>query len=126
MAEPMPAAVVQAKAASAWRYKTQGRLMVSGTRAALMDLDAIERCLGHPVAFLLLAYLRSHHNAAHEFAVVPEALAAALGQSHNTIRKARDKLVQAGFLTLERSGGGGRMTGGGIPNIYRLSHAGVA
>ena len=98
--------------------------MVAGTRAAVMDLDAIDRCSGHPVAFLLLAYLRSHHSQSHLFAVVPEGGGPAqlLGQSHNTVRRARDKLMELGFLLLERPGGGiARATGGGIPNLYRLT-----
>jgi len=116
--------VASAKALSAWRYKVEGRLMVSGTRAALMDLDAITRCSGNPVAFMLLAYLRSHHDTEHLFAIVPAAVARILGQSHNTVRKARDRLIDAGYLTLERSGGGiSRATGSGITNLYRLTNA---
>jgi|GEM_PF-2487224 len=126
MAEPLPEVLARAKAASAWRYKAAGRLMHPGSRAALMDLDAIARCAGNPVAFPLLAYLRTHHSPEHLFAVVPEAVARILGQSHNTVRKARDKLIGAGYLALERSGGGmARATGYGITNLYRLTNAGA-
>lgn len=124
MGEPLPDAVALAKAAGAWKYKTEGRLMVGGSRAAVMGLDAITRLTGHSVAVHLLAYLRSHHALSHRFAIVPESVAPILGQSHNTLRKARETLVKSGFLILERRGGGTvGTTGRGIPNLYRFANA---
>jgi hypothetical protein len=120
MAEPLLASIATQKAAQAWKYKMEGKLMAAGTRSAVMDLHTIERCQGKPGPFFLLAYLRSHHSADHRFAIVPEAIAPAIGQSPTTVSKNRDWLVEAGLLALVRRGGG-HVDGRGIPNFYRLA-----
>lgn len=121
MVEPLTTTIAMQKVAQAWKYKMHGKLIVAGDRAAVMELHTINICQGRPGSFMLLAYLRSHHPAAHEFAIVPEAIALSIGLSPNTIRKDRDWLVAAGLLILIRRGGGRDATGGGIPSVYRLS-----
>ena len=120
MAAPLTANDVLEKAARAWRYKMEGTLMAAGDRAAVIGLADIARCREHPVAFWLLALLRSNHALGHIFAVAPEPMSKTCGHSHNTIRKARDWLVGEGLLTLIRRG---RPTGKGrgTPNQYRLA-----
>jgi len=121
MAEPLPVAVAQAKAASAWRYKIQGKLLAPGSKVALGSQDELLQCTAYPPAFVLLAYLRCNHAAGRaEFAVVPDAIANTLSQSPMTVRRARDWLLRVGLLTLvrpSRAVGRGKAT----PHLYSLA-----
>lgn len=124
MAEPLPDVVARAKAASAWRYKVEGRLLGQGARIALGTCDEVLLCASYPPAFTLLAYLRCNHaSSRREFAVPPNALGPILSQSPMTTRKARDWLIRAGFLILKRQGKPGA-GGQHSPNLYALGAPG--
>lgn len=116
--EPLPDAVAAAKAAQAWSYAQDGRLLVPGQRAAMMDRGVILALAGQPSAFHLLAYLRSQHPLGHVFAIVPEPVAATLGIGRNTVTRARDALLTADLLELVERGG--LFPTGRRPNLYRL------
>ena len=118
MAEPLSNAVASRKAAQAWRYKQEDRLMGAGSRVAILDQEVMSACRESPTAFYLLAYLKSEHPSSHVFAVVPEGIGAKLKMGHNTIRRGRDFLLEAGLLELVQVGGLTR--DGKKPNLYRL------
>jgi hypothetical protein len=121
MAEPLSIAVAHAKAASAWRYKIEGRLLIPGSRVALGSKDELLQCKDYPPAFLLLCYLRcSHAVGAAPFAVVPDGISHVLSLSPMTIRKARDWLLRVELLTLVCKGRAIERRRSS-PNLYRLA-----
>jgi hypothetical protein len=103
-------------AQSVWKYKQEGRIWGTKHRVGYCDLDDQRALMGFPVAFQLLMYLRTQHANKHEFAICPKGLAPVMKSSPNTVRKARDKLVELELVELLRKGG--RKVGD--PNLYRL------
>ena len=122
MAEPLPAVVAQRKAAQAWTYKVKGRLMVAGTKSAVLTAAMIKACAPYPPALLLLAHLRSEHAPDHVFACVPEAIGPSLSMARGTVRRAIGFLLNIGALHLRERGG--LFRDGRRPNLYRVGAIG--
>lgn len=117
--QPLPIQEAMKVTASAWAYKLTGRLILPSLKSGGLQQSDFVRCREYPLAMVLLAYLRMHHAADHLFAVVPDAIAPSLGLSSGTARKAREYLVLAGYLALERRGG--VFGGNQVTNLYRLA-----
>ncbi len=119
--EPLAPTEVTKIAASVWGMKRDGRLLGDGDRVGFMSLEETKALSANPSALVLLSYLRSHHPSDHVFAVVPEAISksGALLMSTNTIRAARQVLLDQDLLEFVAEGGRGP-TGRQQPNQYRL------
>jgi hypothetical protein len=110
---PLPEADVVKTARSAWTYEQEGRNYV-GRGKLLTTPDAMFRALiSLPRGIDALALhllLRSTHNADAQFAVSPKAMAlhqSLPGWSHARVRKAKNILVNEGFLKVVSRGGSG-------------------
>jgi len=117
--KPLSLNEAQAVARKAWGYKISGRLIANGVKSGGLQEADFARCASYPIAALLLAYLRMHHAEQHLFAIVPDGLAAKLGVSKNTVRRAREYLIEAGYLALERRGG--LFGGNQVASLYRFA-----
>jgi hypothetical protein len=97
-------------AASAWRYETEGRNFAR--RGGFTCSNAARDAIGDPDGFWLLAHLRQFHpEPGAIFAVAARAMAEAgtvPGLGEKRIRKATERLVEAGFLVRLHAGGTGR------------------
>lgn len=96
--------------ASAWRYKEQGRLFVTGGEAtAVVFHSDVEHLWNQPLALILLVQLRMAHSWRNggEFTLAL-AMADSLGVSAKTFRAARDVLVDRYFLEITHPGGKGK------------------
>jgi hypothetical protein len=107
---PLPDADVVKTACSAWGYEQDGRNYV-GRGKLLTTPDAMFRALislpGGVDALALHLLLRSIHHADAKFAVSPKAMdrhQSLPGWSHVRVRKARDILVNEGFLKVVSRG----------------------
>ena len=110
---PLPEADVLKTADSAWKCEQEGRNFV-GRGKLLITPDAMFKALislpRGVDALALHLLLRSTHNADAQFAVSPKAMARAQtlpGWSHARVRKAKDTLVDRGFLKVVSRGGSG-------------------
>ena len=105
---PLPEEEVIEKAHHVWKMKADGECFApgGGETYATITSDEAAQLRAHPLAFVLLHFLRANHAQDHEFAVSPRGLAKVLPQSSPTIRIARDVLwVHRGFLILTHRGG---------------------
>jgi hypothetical protein len=110
---PLPDADVVKTACSAWDYEQEGRNLV-GRGKLLTTPDAMFKALiSRPRgvdALALHLLLRSTHKAGAQFAVSSKAMArdqTLPGWSHVRVRKAKDILVDGGFLKVVSWGGSG-------------------
>jgi hypothetical protein len=110
---PLPDADVVKTAASAWKCERDGRNFV-GRGKLLTTPDAMFRALislpRGVDALALHLLLRSIHDAGAQFAVSPKAMArdqTLPGWSHARVRKAKNTLVDRGFLKVVSRGGSG-------------------
>lgn len=121
LAEPLSADEVQRIAGSAWKYKTERRLLLSGSRTGFLKLQEITVLSANPSASVLLAYLRAHHSTDHIFAVAARGIAESgvLQMDSKTIYRARDFLIEHQFL--EPVSVGKWISGKRPPHQFRLS-----
>lgn len=103
MPVPLNPNEVERTARSAWRYEAEGRNFVGLRRPQLNGWDkAMDDLSDTPDAFYLWSiFLRFHHNRA-EFAIAPAAMAASLGWHKSRIVRARDILIERGFIEIVR------------------------
>lgn len=118
-AEPLTAAGVVNTALQIWKYKTEGRLFVSGCESTSVFPDSlIDQCLDNCEAIALLHKLRKLH--AHHKGRSFELPAATgnriMGWSRGKYMRARNHLVAIGRLELVQEGSKGKRT----PTIARL------
>ena len=119
-AEPMSEDEVLSIAHRVWGWKCDGRLFVAGDRPGFIRTSEERELFSNRSALALLVYIRGNHTARHVFAVVPEAIAPELFMASSTAWRARDFLVEQGYLEKVRNGvrkKDGRMS----PNQYRLT-----
>ncbi|MGY5793684.1 bifunctional DNA primase/polymerase len=117
-AEPLPADEVLSVSKSAWKYKQQGRLMVTGGEAtAVIFQSDIDHLWDQPNAVSLLIRLRlaNGHRNGNGFAL-SSAFAESMDMSIPTFRAARDVLVDRFFIEILHPGGKGKND----PPIVRL------
>jgi hypothetical protein len=97
---------------SAWGYQQRGTNWVGQGARVYVEIEEIEGFAATPDALALLVALRKAHLGFREkFAVSPRALAAEglfCTWTERRIRKARDKLLDAGALCLVHAGGHGQ------------------
>ena len=117
-AEPLPNEEVLSVSRSAWKYKQEGRLMVTGGEAtAVIFQSDIDHLWDKPNAVTLLIRLRlahGHRNGG-QFAL-SNAYAEAMDMSIPTFRAARADLADRYFLEIVHPGGKGKND----PPIVRL------
>jgi hypothetical protein len=103
--EPLSADEVLKVVASAWGYEVEGKNHFGYGPRFVLPLDIINTlAAAEPRAFSLFSILWSHHSTAGQF-VLAKAMAGTLGWSVNTMRDARDRLVDLGYLECVRAGG---------------------
>ncbi|CCE97210.1 conserved hyphotetical protein [Sinorhizobium fredii HH103] len=117
-AEPLPREEVLSVSHSAWKYKSQGRLMVSGGEAtAVVFRSDADHLWDEPLALSLLIRLRMEHSWRNGAPFkLAKGTASALRVSVPTYRAARDTLVDRYFLEIVHPGGKGKND----PPIVRL------
>jgi hypothetical protein len=110
-APPLPWAEVNKTARSAWAMHSRGDNWVGQGSIVAVRTKDLSMLLDCPDALALWLYLRSVHEGLRtRFAVSPKAMAEAgciPGWSDKSYRKARDVLVERGFLRREHEGGRG-------------------
>ncbi len=90
---------------SAWNYQVRGRNFAGRGRFAV-TLESEFGCLSAtPHALALLWYLRFHHAMDHTFAISPVGLAKVLGWHSRRVARARDRLMETGFVKRLHKGG---------------------
>ncbi len=120
---PLPDGEVERTAFSAWRYKSEGRLLLPGSRRIILDPAPMKPLMvaGDLDAIALLLYLRqAHGHTSGRFAAAPKAMASArlIGSwDHHRYRSTLRRLCESGIL--ERVYGGGK--GPGDPAQYRFA-----
>jgi len=117
-AEPLPADEVLSVSKSAWKYKQNGRLMVSGGEAtAVIFRSDADHLWDSPVALSLLIKLRMEngYRDGAPFAM-GQGMAKAMGISIPTYLAARNTLVDRFFLEIVHRGGKGKND----PPVVRL------
>ena len=117
-AEPLPADEVLSVSKSAWKYKQEGRLMITGGEAtAVIFRSDKDHLWDVPLALSLLVTLRMEngHRDGAPFSL-GQGMAKAMGVSIPTFRAARDVLVDRYFLEIVHPGGRGKND----PPIVRL------
>jgi len=116
--EPLGSAEVSSVTASAWRYRMQGRLMISGSEAsAIISSSELDRLRSRPIALVLLVTLRQVHGWRNgEPFVLSNATAERVGCSRPTLSATRRILARLGYIEILHEGGRGK----GDPPIVRL------
>lgn len=117
-AEPLPSDEVLSVASSAWKYKQQGRLMITGGEAtAVIFRSDKDHLWDVPLALSLLVTLRMEHGHrdGNPFPLA-QGMAKAMGVSVPTYLAARDALVDRSFIEIVHAGGRGKND----PPIVRL------
>jgi hypothetical protein len=108
---PLPWDEVIRTAASAWKKHSSGNNWVGQRRRAVVPEPVLAALGDSPEALALWAHLRLWHEGLRtRFAISPKPMAEAgciLGWSAKRYRKARDVLVERGFLRREHEGGRG-------------------
>lgn len=117
----LPECQVLAMARSVWRYRERGTLWTDdGGARAILSIWEFDALSDAPEAIALLILLKLSHGAREEdFAIVPDAMAAAglLGDwGKKSYMKSRDTLLERGFIERTHEGGGR-----GNPHRYRLT-----
>lgn len=115
--QPLSTDEVLRTVSSVWSYRQRGSLIVTGAGQKLF-IDAADLSLS-PDALWLLTKLRATHWNKHTFSLSVRAMAPSLGWTEIRLRKARDELVDRGYLELISRGGRSR-SGNTNPSIYRL------
>ncbi|MEY9717905.1 hypothetical protein ABIA22_000395 [Sinorhizobium fredii] len=117
-AEPLPMDEVLSVTRSAWKYKSQGRLMVTGGEAtAVVFKSDTDHLWDAPVALSLLVRLRMTNGWRNGGSFpLAQGMAKSMGVSIPTYRAARDTLVDRFFLEILHPGGKGKND----PAIVRL------
>jgi hypothetical protein len=115
---PLSAGEVAKAMQSPWRYKLENRLMLPGTRGAVIPAALVRDFTLGDKAHRLLGLLISEHAGKNEpFAVGIDGLHTLTGWAPNTLRGARDELLERGHLTKVKHGGRGEHD----PSLYRLN-----
>lgn len=120
--EPLPPAEVAKTASSAWDYERRGENWVGREAKAVVNRSTFETFQQNPDAYVLWTKLVMEHGARKEaFAMPPAAMAKneviAGWRDKRRYRKARDWLVEEGFLEQLHTGG----RAAGDPHLFRLS-----
>jgi hypothetical protein len=120
--EPLPAAEVEKIAHSAWDYDQRGGNWVGREARAVIDRSTFEILQQNPDAYVLWTKLKFEHGARKEpFALCLEAMGKGEvirgWRDKRRYRKARDWLVEQGFLDQIHLGG----RAAGDPHLFRLS-----
>jgi hypothetical protein len=105
---------------SVWKYKENGTLFNSGKQCVIVNMcDKIKNLMKvYPAAFTLLFDLISMHNIKNAiFAVSPKGYAERLHWSKDTIKNARDKLLEDGLIICIHKGGKGCKD----PSLYKFA-----
>lgn len=108
--EPLPVDEVLSVAGSAWRYKQEGRLMVTGGEATAVTFRSdLDHLWDKPLALALLLRLRMEHSWRNgEPFILAKATAKSMGVAPMTYLAARDTLVDRNFLKIVYPGGRGK------------------
>jgi hypothetical protein len=118
MPDPLPAAEIEKCARSAMRYEVTGRNFI-GTRKPQFDAGAriMDQLIDAPDAYLLHAMFARFHGHRAEFVIAPRAMSAAGTPPwrYERIERARDLLIERGFIEEIEPPGRGRN-----PGRYRL------
>lgn len=117
-------AEIRAQVRGVWRLKTEGRLILPGSRTAVVPLDVTLRLAMKGKALALYTFLSAHHGPDHRFQVSPKGIGRTLGLAPGTVRVARNVLLAEGLLRLvERAKHvhGSDGTWSQSPDLYRLS-----
>jgi hypothetical protein len=116
LAEPLPEAQVEAKVRQALKYQQEGDNWASEPRVTLTHV-AFDQLLDAPDAVVLLQLLHRYHHAREVFAVSPTGMAGKTlpGWSVQKVRRARDVLVDRGYLVNVHQG-----RARGDPSLWQL------
>ena len=93
-------AEIRAQVRGVWRLKTEGRLILPGSRTAVVSLDVTLRLAGKGRALPLYTFLSAYHGPDHLFSVSPKGIGRTLGLAPGTVRVARNVLLAEGLLRL--------------------------
>ena len=114
---PLSDAEVMRQSQGVWKLRVEGRCLVPGQRFAVIEYDEGAALYKYAPALALWHFLKSNHAQDHEFAVSPRGLSKALGLNWKTVSKARDFLVNLGYLVPTKRGGRGE----GDPHLFRFA-----
>jgi hypothetical protein len=113
---PLSEAELNDQVRGVWKLKQEGRLVFPGSRTAIIPLEEGRTLYQYPPALALWHYLKVYHGPSHIFAICSDALAPIFGMNTKTITKARNFLVENGYLVQVHVGGGE-----GNPHKYSFS-----
>ena len=117
--EPLPADEVLKIVASAWGYEVEGKNWFGhGQRVVVGHSIVDELAAADPRAYALLSLLMRHHWGRDFY--LSKAYAETLGWATNTMKAARNALVERGLIECVHRGG----RGPNDPPVYRLIPAG--
>lgn len=96
---PLPLSEVKSSVGSAWRYRSEGRLMLPGKQAVVLALDqeSVRKLARTPYAGMLLWVLKATRKN-QPFEVPQQATGKDLKWSPSTVKAALDKLIKEGHL----------------------------
>ena len=120
MPDPLAAAEVAQVARNAWGYEVRGRNFIGLRKPQVTTWDAImDKLQDEPDAFFLLTVFRRYHDNRDAFAIAPTAMSKAGNPPwhRSRIARARDVLVDRGFIAEVSAPDGRRRTAG----RYRLT-----
>ncbi|MFW7355595.1 MAG: bifunctional DNA primase/polymerase [Brucella sp.] len=113
--EPLPAEEVLRIVASAWGYESEGKNWFGHGARVIVDHAIVDSlAASNPRAFALLSLLMRHHWG-REF-YLTKAYASTIGWAVNTMREARDALLERGLIECVHQGG----RGPNDPPVYRF------
>ena len=105
---PLTNAHATQKARQIWKYKVEGKLLISGGEPQiLIGRACVERFLGKAVAFQLLSFLQIHHGGqpGKQFAIGQQSVSIRLRIGVVALRKAIQTLLDEEYLVLTKQGG---------------------
>lgn len=102
---PLPADEVLKIVASAWGYEVEGKNRFGYGPRLVLDVDVVDDLLRNDLrAYGLFSWLMRHNSGLSEF-ILAKGTAESIGWSVNTMRAARDALVERGLIECTHKGG---------------------
>ena len=107
MSGPLPESEVSRTARQIWDYRARGTLILPGQRGAFMEERALKELVDEPTAGMLFLILKFNHlGVREEFYLVADAMKEATSWNPRTVTRARDILIDRGYLRKTRDAGG--------------------